>query len=51
MKKVTWEDADRWMQDNLTEENYHAVLQLGINIVGFEDFIAAIMADFANDIE
>lgn len=48
---VKAEDAIKWMEQNLDEEHQEAIKQLGIDNVGYEEYIACIMADFANSLE
>lgn len=48
---VNGEDATKWLQENCTPEQLAEIEQFGLNIVGFETYIPALMADFANSIE
>lgn len=51
MKKVKYQDAVEWMEENLTTEQIVALQQVGVNEVGYKDWIAALLADFANSVQ
>ena len=48
--EVNSEDATKWLQENCSPEQLAEIEQFGLNEAGFETFIAALMADFANSL-
>lgn len=43
--------ATKWLQENCSPEQLAEIEQFGLNIVGFETYIAALMADFVNSLQ
>ena len=43
-------DAAAWLENTCTPEQLEQIKQFGLNEVGFETYIAALMADFANSL-
>lgn len=39
-----------WLKENVSNDNFKSMQQLGLDIAGSENYIFAIMADFATDI-